>query len=632
MSEIQIIPLAQLKPSTLNVRKTGGKKVEELAASIRATGLQQNLGVVPNGKGYGVAFGGRRLRALKQLQKDGELPESLAAGIPCRVMTPEEAQEASLAENTIRVAMHPLDQFGAFQSLVDEGKTEADVAARFGVTELVVRQRLRLARVSPKLLQAYGAGDMRLDQLQAYAIIDDQERQEAHWKTVRHNEYGSSPERIRRDLLQAEVGQSDARVQLVGVQAYLAAGGTVREDLFSDTVVLLDVPLLDKLAAAALEEAAELLRADGWAWAEVVDRRPDWDHPSIEGEDVELTDSESVELDELEEKDELTIDERVRLAMLQEEFFTDEQKAMSGVQLMLGHGGNLAVWPGLLRDGEEAPQSDDGEDDPGSREQDPESGETSADSGARRDEKPAKQPGDLSFSALQRLQAEASAIVQLQVANSPHIATALLVAKLATDLYNPSDVHRNGGYPRTWVHIESNRSRRVSGPFRAAVAASVLGEQVDDIDAEIRQLLPARIHDLPTWAVEQSPGALQKLLALLVARSIDGVDGQEGDQTGIVPLAAAARVDLSKHWTPSEDWLGTLPKAAVVAMVADAAGDKSAAPLAKLKKGEIAAAALLLFPAGWIPKPLRAPRQDPAPTRKKSAKGKAAAAGDVGEG
>ena len=110
MTEIQIIPLAQLKASPLNVRKTGGKKVDELAASIRATGLQQNLGVVPNGKGYGVVFGGRRLRALQQLKKAGELPESLSDGIPCRVLTAEEAQEASLAENTIREAMHPLDQ------------------------------------------------------------------------------------------------------------------------------------------------------------------------------------------------------------------------------------------------------------------------------------------------------------------------------------------------------------------------------------------------------------------------------------------------------------------------------------------------------------------------------------------
>src|SRR5690606_12638208 len=147
---------------------------------------------------------------------------TLADGIPCRVLDLLEAKEASLAENTIREAMSPLDQFAAFQALVAEGRGPAEVAARFGVTETGARHRLRLARVSPKLLQAYGAGEMKLEQLQAFAITDDHARQETHWKLAQNNAYYSEPQAIRRTLLQQEVSRHDPRVEFVGVETYKA--------------------------------------------------------------------------------------------------------------------------------------------------------------------------------------------------------------------------------------------------------------------------------------------------------------------------------------------------------------------------------------------------------------------------
>src|SRR5690606_21768402 len=249
--QFQTIPLAQLKPSARNVRKTGGKSVDELAASIAAHGLQQNLGVIPNGKGYEVVFGGRRLRALQALAKAGELPESLADGIPCRVLTADEAHEASLAENTIREAMHPLDQFRAFAEMAEAGKPVADIAAAFGVTERVVEGRMRLARVSPKLLKVYGEGGMTLEQLQAFAVTDDHAAQERVWKAASY-EYAREPAQLRRELLSRAVTDEDVRVRLVGLEAYEAAGGAVKRDLFSDTVVVLDEGLLDRLVEQKL--------------------------------------------------------------------------------------------------------------------------------------------------------------------------------------------------------------------------------------------------------------------------------------------------------------------------------------------------------------------------------------------
>ena len=76
--DLVLIPLSRLVPSAFNVRKSGGEEVGELAALIKAQGLLQNLVVHPDetkrGKStgdYGVAAGGRRLRALGLLAKAG---------------------------------------------------------------------------------------------------------------------------------------------------------------------------------------------------------------------------------------------------------------------------------------------------------------------------------------------------------------------------------------------------------------------------------------------------------------------------------------------------------------------------------------------------------------------------------
>jgi len=97
------------------VRKTGAKiGIEELAASIEAHGLLQNLQVMEAASGtFEVVAGGRRLAALKLLAKRKALSKD--APIPCNVLASEHATEISLAENEMRQAMHPADQFEALR-------------------------------------------------------------------------------------------------------------------------------------------------------------------------------------------------------------------------------------------------------------------------------------------------------------------------------------------------------------------------------------------------------------------------------------------------------------------------------------------------------------------------------------
>ena len=95
----------------------------------------------------------------------------------------EDVIEISLAENEVRQAMHPADQFDAFKALAEGGMSDDDIAARFGVPVQVVRQRLKLSRVSPKLIAAYRKGEM-LDCLMAFAVSDDHKQQEKVWKEL----------------------------------------------------------------------------------------------------------------------------------------------------------------------------------------------------------------------------------------------------------------------------------------------------------------------------------------------------------------------------------------------------------------------------------------------------------------
>jgi ParB family transcriptional regulator, chromosome partitioning protein len=131
MSNIIAIPLNKLTRSARNVRKSGGDSIDDLATSILVHGLIHNLTVVEqqadNGENsgkYEVVAGGRRFAALQRLAKQKKVPKTFA--VPCHVVDPATATETSLAENIIRVAMHPADQFIAFHDLVVQSGLSID--------------------------------------------------------------------------------------------------------------------------------------------------------------------------------------------------------------------------------------------------------------------------------------------------------------------------------------------------------------------------------------------------------------------------------------------------------------------------------------------------------------------------
>lgn len=255
-----------------NVRKTeSDKNIDELAASISPHGLLQSLVVRKNKRGrYAVVAGRRRLLALQSLAENGNIATTMP--IPCQVLDDAvDATEISLAENVQREPMHPADEFDAFKALIESGMPPADVAARFGVTESVVKQRLKLANVCPSLIAAYRKGKMTLQHIMAFTVTDDHEAQERVWREL--PEWQTDDPSVIRDMLtEHEITASDRRVKFVTIKAYEKAGGTVRRDLFSDGedgVFIDDVVLLESLVAKKLEKAATQIRKEGWKWVVV---------------------------------------------------------------------------------------------------------------------------------------------------------------------------------------------------------------------------------------------------------------------------------------------------------------------------------------------------------------------------
>src|SRR5216684_508036 len=235
LSPSRDIPFNKLVLSQSNVRRVkAGVSIEQLAESIAQRTLLQSLNVraVADAEGnetgmFEVPAGGRRYRALELLVKQKRMAKTQP--VPCVVRDDGLAEDDSVAENDERVGLHPLDQFRALQILHEGGMSEEDIAARHFVTPAIVKQRLRLASVSPKLHDVYAEDGMTLEQLMAFAVTPDQGRQDQVWDNVSRSQL-DEPYQIRRMLTENTVRASDRRALFIGLDAYESAGGTVMRD------------------------------------------------------------------------------------------------------------------------------------------------------------------------------------------------------------------------------------------------------------------------------------------------------------------------------------------------------------------------------------------------------------------
>lgn len=249
-----------------NVRTSASKvEIEALAASIAHRGLLQPLVVAKSGDRYRVGAGNRRLKALLLLAKRGTLPKNH----PVRVTfaDPKDLHEISLTENVMRVQLHPVDEFEAFRDLVDSGIAIATIADRFGLKERQVRQRLALGGLAPEVRKAWRDGKIGQEKAETFTLCDDHAVQRKALAAGLKNKNHWNEWEVGRILRAGREQANSSAMTFVGKEAYFAAGGTLREDLFGDVVLVEDPDILSRLWSEKVESLKQELLTKGWAFA-----------------------------------------------------------------------------------------------------------------------------------------------------------------------------------------------------------------------------------------------------------------------------------------------------------------------------------------------------------------------------
>lgn len=635
LSASRDIPFNKLVLSQSNVRKVkAGVSIEELAEDIARRTLLSSITVRPvlddDGAETGmfeIPAGGRRYRALELLVKQRRLNKT--APVPCIVRTDGLAEEDSLAENIQRAPLHPLDQFRAFQAMREKGKSEEEIAAAFFVSVNVVKQRLKLAAVSATLLDAYAEEEMTLDQLMAFTVNPDHERQEQVWDALKQH-YNKQPYEIRRMLTEGAVRASDRRAQFVGLDDYIEAGGEVLRDLFQtdDGGWLQDAALLETMVTEKLKEDAEAIRAEGWHWIEVGTDFPyghTYDLRRIRGEAEPMSEEEEktyealkteyhkleddyAEVDELPEE----IDERlgeIETAMeaLQNRpiRFEAEDYAIAGAFVSIDSSGGLRVERGYVRPEDEP--AVEAEDNPDGEYVDPDADDAVADTSDAVTDQDEEDDDDSTKPLSDRLVCELTVhrtmALRDALANDPQLAMLACLHTMVLQLFYQ--------YGQDSCIEISPRSTQFGSQ------APNLGEAkyVQSLDLAIERWagnLPKQPEDLWEVLTEWDSDSRDALFAHCVAMTVNAVQEPHHRKPRQIAhadiLASTLGLDMVKAgWTPTADsYLGRVTKAQILAAVREAKGDKDADRIAGLKKPDMAEAAEeLLAGTDWLPQPLR---------------------------
>ena len=641
LSSSRDIPFDKLLLSQSNVRHVkAGVSLEELAEDIARRGLLQGLSVravvdeagVETGM-FEIPAGGRRYRALALLVKQRRLAKT--APVPCVVRDTGLAEEDSLAENIQRAPLHPLDQFRAFLALREKGQSEEEIAANQFVSVAVVKQRLRLASVSPKLLDVYGDDGMTLDQLMAFTVSGDHERQEQVFERLCAS-YDKQPYVIRRMLTEGAVRASDKRAQFIGVAAYEEAGGTVLNDLFQgdDGGWLHDVGLVDMMVAEKLNEAAVTIGAEGWRWVETA---PDFAYGhtyglrQLRGETVPLTAEEEatlsalqLEVDDIEaasaEAEELTDEQDQRMAELETAIealnarpivFDTEEVARAGAFVSIAPDGSVRVERGYVRPEDELPIEAEPEMEIGTDEV--RAGSATAhvegDEATYATEGPTEPEEDeglrpIPDRLLTELTAHRTLALRHALGERPNVAFLAALHALALGVFYTY---------RSDTCLELDLKSVQFGSQAPGLNDTAVARALDERHQAWRSSLPKESGEL--WAALETFDADSRdaIFAHCVSLSVNAVHEAWNRRPKAFAhadrLAQAVDLDMAASWTPTAaNFLGRVTKARILQAVAEGRDRRAADRIEHLKKVEMATEAeTLLAGSGWLPEPLRTP-------------------------
>jgi len=640
--EVRDIPLNRLKASPKNVRRVGhsAQVIESRAASITFKGVLQPLVVEPEIKDgretgyYLVSAGEGRRQALRLLAQRKRLAKG--APVRCVVDTVNDPSEVSMDENLSREPMHPADQYEAYKDLAErKGYSAEELSARFGPSPETVRKHLRLGAVAPALLDLYREGVLTLDQVTAFAVNPDPVRQMQVYEQLASG--NRQPYAIRRLMTEMKVGADDRRVRFLGLDAYVAAGGPVLRDLFTEENDgwVEDVVLLDRLVGEKLAALAQDIRdREGWKWASAHLEFPHghglariWEHL------LERTPEERAKVDALQAEAAALTEQwadieppppevaarfeaiEAELEGLRDDYgYTAEEKARAGVMVVLLPYGEARIDRGFVRPEdqpapEQADQADGAQDcaaDPnaffGDDEREGTDEEVTQGDLDEADEPAGDPAAPLPDRLVAELTAHRTAALRDALAQNPDLAQLALVHALVSRVFAP-------GVPATCLDIRWG-SRNLNG-FGEGIEESPAGLSIAERHSHWARQVPGTPQDIWAFVVGLDADSRACLLAHCVSLTLDGVRTWERRERTILAhvetLATALDLDMRAYWKPTAvRYLDRVTKAQIMAAVGDGVSAEAAEPLSGLKKPQmVEAAEPLLVEAGWLPPVLR---------------------------
>lgn len=625
IAQIEMIPAEQLVKSPFNIRiiPYSEASIRKMADSIEAAGVLQNLVVhtLPDGLS-GVAAGGRRLAGIHLLIRENRIN----AGYPVAVkrVTDELATVASIIENDERVDMHPAEQIIAFRSLSEQGKTPEQIGSMLGYASRHVLRLLKLAGLAPSLLNLMAQDEISIDQCQALALDSNHDRQWQVWEQglARFGGNSSPAHWLKSQITDNRLNVSGSNAfGFVGHEAYLAAGGLIEEDLFSqqDGNGFADRLLVEKLALEKLEVlGAAIQQQEGWAWMEVrqVQVRTYGDDAKAfllhDEPEAVMSDSEQAQLDELyvsleatgNYDDENVLQQRIDdlEASVINRAWTVQDRTRCGVVLSLDRG-ELVVQRGVQRLEPEDP------------EQEKETGAGNAEkTGQENSPSPQKPVDSINLPLLTKMSSERTLAVQAALMQQPDKAVALLAWKLCQHVFPVSLAHKDPFMIRVDVKHVSLTSDAPSGKEGAAYVA-LMQEQ-----ARLAALLPKNWEkDLTTFFMLDGV-LLMSLMAFCTACSVYGVQtrscGWHTTDSNLGGLESAIGFNLRDWWTPAKEYFMGLKHSQIIDAMNEAGCTGKASDAAKMKKGDAAELAEGAMKGnrwlpGWLQEPKTSVESDP---------------------
>ena len=552
----QNIQLKDLHVSPLNMRVEKKvpslKRMAEIAANIlptvREKGILQDLIVRPNNDGFEIVAGRRRFYSAKVIEAErGEF-----APLPCKVLDKDddaEALEISLIENVAREDVDELSQYETYSRLILLGREPSQIAGAFGITEKLVRQRLAIANLLPRIRDLYRDEQIEADDLQILTLAT-KSQQRAYLALI------DKDDAPRGSYLRDWLFGGDAISTTHALFDLATYSGTITNDLFGENRYFADSKAFWKMQDEAIAAKRDAYLAAKWSEVVILERGHRFDNWN---------------------------------------FVKAKKTQGARVYIAVADSGEVNCHEGYISQAEATKAR--------SKKEKAKRGEVVGDEDAA-----PKSP--ITNKMQNYIELHQHAAVRLTLIEQPSIATRLLLAHVIASSGNwtvrPDNQRAEGNDIRD--SVATSQAQTLFAAEREEVRA-LLGPVSVDEEGEADQTICGNGYGnaATTGAVYQrlgklKPEALTRLTAFIMAETL--ASGSDA----VAIIGAEQKIDVRTNWTPDQTFFDLVrDRVSLNAMLADAAGKKKANKLvsAKAKDQRAALATAATANPGWSPAWLR---------------------------